>query len=49
MLRADKWMYGGAKGRRVSSVRLVWEDVPKSRWRETLFGGPVSGCALDLI
>ena len=33
----------GEGGRRMSSVRLVWEDVLKTGWRETQCGGSVSG------
>lgn len=29
--------------RSVSSVRLVWEDVLKTGWRDTQCGGSVSG------
>ena len=29
----------GEGGRRMSSVRLVWEDVLKTGWRETQCGG----------
>ena len=39
----DRCMNVGEGRRKMSSVRPVWEDVLRTRWRETQRGGSVSG------